>query len=387
MDVTRRACLGGIGAALGASVLPRTASAQVKPLPGLPSTMIWSVGDDDGPRFKEAKAIADALAKMHGTRVRLQPSERAFGRMEQLKERQVTHGWLGTEAFFAAEGLYAYAAPTWGPQDLRCLVGRMSSMSIVASQASGIKSLTDLKGKRFGFVPANAATNIKVEAILEAAGLGYKDLKVVEFASSREALTALVDSQVDCAGAAPSATSVQDTLAARAQDIQWIELPASNRDLWGKIQRALPLALPFTEDQGPGISEASPKALLGYRDPVVTVYADSNELDVHALTKGIVENYELYSPVLPILARWEMPKAAGYPMPIPFHDGAIKLHKEKGVWTPEHQKWQDGIVKRQGLLRQGWAEMLAKEPAAKGADAPKLLELWTPRRAEILKSL
>ena len=141
MDLTRRACLGGLGATLGASMLPSQTCAQVKPLPGLPSTMIWSVGDDDGPRFKEAEAIADALTKMHGTRIRLQPAERAFGRMEQLKDRQVTHGWLGTEVFFAAEGLNSYIAPTWGPQDLRCIGGRLSSMSIVASRASGIKAL------------------------------------------------------------------------------------------------------------------------------------------------------------------------------------------------------------------------------------------------------
>jgi hypothetical protein len=31
--------------------------------------------------------------------------------------------------------------------------------------------------------------------------------------------------------------------------------------------------------------------------------------------------------------------------------------------------------------------MMAKDAAAKGAEAAKLLELWTPRRAEILKSL
>jgi TRAP transporter TAXI family solute receptor len=386
MTSTRRTYLGGMTAAFGAAVMPGMARAQVKPLPGLPSTMIWSVGDDDGPRFKEAQAIADALTKMHGTRVRLQPSERAFGRVEQLKNRQVTHGWLGTEAFFAAEGLYSYAAPTWGPQDLRCLVGRMSSMSIVANRASGVKSLPDIKGKRFALVPANASTNIKVEAILEAAGITYKDLKVTEFTSSSDALAALMSGQVDCAGAVPSATSAQ-ALDARPDDILWIELPASDRDLWGKIQRALPLALPFVEDQGPGISTESPKALLGYRDPVVTVYAESNDLDVHALTKAIVENYDLYGPALPILKRWEMPRPAGYPTPVPFHNGAIKLLKEKNVWTADHQRWQDGILKRQTLLRQGWADMMAKEPAAKGADAAKLLELWTPRRAEILKSL
>ena len=386
MDPTRRTYLGGMTAALGATVMPGMARAQVKPLPGLPSTMIWSVGDDDGPRFKEAQSIADALAKMHGTRVRLQPSERSFGRMEQLKDRQVTHGWLGTEAFFAAEGLYAYAAPTWGPQDLRCLLGRMSSMSIVATQSSGIKTLQDMKGKRYGIVPANAANNIKIEAILEAAGLTYKDLNVVEFARSGDALAALMSGQVDSVGAAPNSTSAQ-ALAASPQEIQWLELPASNRDLWGKIQRALPLALPYVEDQGPGISKTTPKALLGYRDPVVTVYADANDLDVHALTKAIVENYELYSPALPALVRWEMPMPAGYPMPVPFHDGAIKFLKEKNVWSADHQRWQDGIVKRQGLLRQGWADMMAKDSAAKGADAAKLLELWTPRRAEILKSL
>lgn len=386
MDLTRRACLGGIGAALGAGAWPGHPHAQVKPLPGLPSTMIWSVGDDDGPRFKEAQAIADALTKMHGTRVRLQPSERAFGRMQQLKEREVTHGWLGTEAFFAAEGLYAYAAPTWGPQNLRCLLGRMSSMSIVAMQTSGIKSLADIKGKRFGRVPQNASIDVKVAALLEAAGIAWKDVTVVEFASTSDALSALLGGEVDCAGAAPHATSAS-AFEARAQDIFWIELPASNRDLWSRIQRALPLALPYVEEQGPGISKEAPKALMGYRDPVVTVFADANDLDVHAVTKAIVENYALYSPAMAIFARWQMPQAAGFPMPVPFHDGAIKLFKEMNVWTAGHQSWQDAIMKRQSALRQGWADMLAKDPAAKDADAAKLLGLWTTRRAEILKSL
>lgn len=386
MDFTRRAYLGGMGAALGAGLLPGKARAQVKPLPGLPSTMIWSVGDDDGPRYKEAQAIADALTKTYGTRVRLQPSERAFGRMEQLKQREVTHGWLGTEAYFAAEGLHAYVAPTWGPQDLRCLLGRMSSMSIVARQASDIKTLQDIKGKRYAIVRANMATNIKAEAIFEAAGLTYKDLVLVEFPNSADALTALLGGQVDCAPAVPASTSAR-LLEANPQDIHWIELPASDRDLWSKIQRALPLALPFVEEMGPGISKESPKALLGYRDPVVTVYADANDLDIHAVTKAIVETYEAYKSAMPILERWELPRSAGYPTALPFHDGAIKLLKEMNVWTGDHQRWQDGILGRRTMLRQGWADMMTKDHAAKGADAEKLRELWTPRRVEILKSL
>lgn len=386
MDLTRRACLGGMSAALGAGLMPRTAGAQITPLANLPSTMIWSVGDDDGPRYKEAQAIAEAIGKAHGTRIRLQSADNAFGRMEQLKERQVTHGLLGTEAFFAAEGLFAYVAPTWGPQDLRCLVGRMSSMSIVATRASAIRTLADVKGKRLARVPGNMALNFRIDAILDAAGIALKDLAVIEFPSSAEALAALVRGDVDCAGAVPTSISA-GALDGVADTINWIELPATDKDYWGRLQRGLPVALPFVEDTGPGISKASPKSIVGYRDPVVAVYADAVELEVYAVTKAIAENYDLYRQAMPIMERWELPRSIGYPSAVPFHDGAIRYLKEKSVWSAEHQRWQDGILRRQGRLRQAWADMMAKTPAAKDADAAKLTELWAPRRADVLKSL
>lgn len=386
MNLSRRAYLGGMGAAFGAGLLPRRAGAQVKPLPSLPSTMIWSVGDDDGPRYKEAQAIADAISKAHGTRIRLQPSERAFGRMEQLKERQVTLGLLGMEAFFAAEGLFSYVAPTWGPQDLRCLLGRMSSMSIVATEASGIRKPADLKGKRLARAPGNMALTYRLDAILDAAGISLKDLTLVDFASGNDALAALARGEVDCAGAIPTAGSAR-ALEPIADSIFWIEFPGSDKDFWSKLQRTLPILLPFTEDTGPGISKAAPKAIVGYRDPVATVYADAGELEMYAVTKAIADNFETYSQAMPILERWELPRSAGFPTTVPFHDGAIRFLKEKGVWTAEHQRWQDGVMRRSTRLRQGWAEMMAKEPAAKDADPAKLTELWAPRRAEILKAL
>ncbi len=386
MDLTRRAYLSGMGAAFGAGLMPGGANAQIKPLPSLPSTMIWSVGDDDGPRYKEAQAIADAISKAHGTRIRLQPSERAFGRMEQLKERQVTLGLLGTEAFFAAEGLFSYVAPTWGPQDLRSLLGRMSSMSIVATQASGIRTLADVKGKRLARVPENIALTFRLDAILDTVGIALKDLTVVEFASVSDSLAALGRGEVDCAGAVPTAGSAS-ALESQADAIVWIELPGSDKDFWGKLQRALPLVMPYVEDTGPGISKAAPKAIIGYRDPVVTVYADAGELEMYAVTKAIAENFDAYSQAVPILERWELPRSAGFPTALPFHDGAIRYLKEKNVWTADHQRWHDGMMRRHTRLRQGWAEMMAKEPAAKDADPAKLTELWAPRRADILKSL
>lgn len=385
MPLTRRECLAGFGAAVGSAALNGTAFAQAS-APNLPSTMIWSVYDVGASGYVEASAIADALGKAYGTRVRLQPSGTSIGRILPVKERRVSHGWLATEVFFAAEGLYEYAAPNWGPQDLRCLLGRVNSLSICVTKTSGIKKLADLKGKRYAIAKANTSVNAKIEPVLEAGGISYKDMTVVEFPSYGAALKALVEGKADAAGAALTTVSLRE-LEASSYGIDWIELPASDKELWAKIQRAIPLAAPYDETLGAGVSKEKPRAVMGYRYPMITVYGDAKEDEVYAVTKAIVDTYDTYKDASPIMERWQVKNAGAYPMDAPFHDGAIRLLKEKNVWTPDHQKWQDGLVKRHATLRSAWADMMAKDPAAKGADAAKLLELWLPRRAEVLKSL
>ncbi len=144
-------------------------------MPNLPSTMIWSVYDVGASGYVEASAIADALGKAYGTRVRLQLLAHRW-RILPVKERRVSHGWLATEVFFAAEGLFEYAAPNWGPQDLRCLLGRrVNSLSICVTKSSGIKKLSDSKAKRTPIAKANTSVNAKIEPILDAAGISYKD--------------------------------------------------------------------------------------------------------------------------------------------------------------------------------------------------------------------
>ena len=104
------------------------------------------------------------------------------------------------------------------------------------------------------------------------------------------------------------------------------------------------------------------------------------------MTKAITDNFELYRDATPLMGRWELPQSAGFPTTLPYHEGAVRFLKEKNVWSADHQRWQEGIMRRHERLRQGWAEMMSKEPAKSAAPAA-LVELWTPRRAEILKSL
>jgi TRAP transporter TAXI family solute receptor len=385
MTITRREYVTGVGALLGASLLPGRSVAQTN-LPGLPATMIWSVYDVGAAGYVEASAIADAFGKQFGTRVRLQPSGTSIGRILPLKQRRVSHGWLGNEAYFAAEGLFEYAAPDWGPQDLRVLLGRANSIGVAATKVSGIKTFADMKGKRYAYAKANTSVNAKIDPVFAAAGISLKDMEVIEFPSYGATMKALIEGKADAATASPHTVTLKE-LEASPNGIAWIAMPKSDTAFWAKVQAALPLAAPFKEDIGAGISKDAPVELMGYRYPMITVYADAKVEEVYAVTKAVGETYDLYKDASPIMSRWQLAESGAYPMDAPFHEGAIKYLKEKGVWSSEHQTWQDGISKRQGLLRQSWADMMAKEPAAKGADAAKLSELWLPRRAEILKSL
>lgn len=386
MNFTRRSVLGGMGAALGTGLVGGEAAAQAKSLPGLPSTMVWSVYDLGASGYVEASAVADALGKTYGARVRLQPSGTSIGRLLPLKQRRASHGWLATEVYFASEGLYEYAASDWGPQDLRTLLGRVNTLSIVATKSSGIKTLKDLKGKRYAIAKANTSVNAKVEPILQAGGISLSDMQVIEFPSYGATMKALIEGKADAAGASPHTVSLKE-LEASPHGIAWIELDSKDKALWNAIQRILPLAGPYHEDLGAGITKDKPVWMMGFRYPMITVYADAKADEVYAATKAIAETYDLYKDASPIMPRWQVSKSGLYPMDAPFHDGAIKYLKEKGIWSPAHQTWQDGIMKRQGLLRAAWAGMIAKDPAAKGADPAKLRELWAPRRAEVLKSL
>lgn len=390
MRITRRTYLkgtAGLAAAgmIGAPAIIRAASAQTA-LPNLASTMIWSTYDVGSTGYVEASAIADAFGKKYGSRVRLQPSGSAIGRLKPLTDGRVSHAWLANELFFSVEGLHEYCAADWGPQNLRTLLGRTNAFSVVATKVSGIKEPKDLKGKRFAIARANSSVNIKVEPILAFAGLTWDDVELVEFPSYGATMKGLIEGKADCAGVAPAAATLRE-LEASPNGIGWVALDPANKEGWARAQKAVPFVEPFQESIGAGLSADNPVWMMGYRYPIITVSADASVDEVYAMTKAVAETFDGYKDASPVMARWEAAKAGTPPMDAAFHDGAIKYLKEAGIWKPEHQTWQDASLNRHAKLQAAWADMMAKNADAKSADPEALQKIWYPIRADILKSL
>jgi len=87
------------------------------------------------------------------------------------------------------------------------------------------------------------------------------------------------------------------------------------------------------------------------------------------------------------MPRWQPDKAGTPPMDAAFHDGAIRYLKEAGIWKPEHQAWQSGMLKRHASMQTAWKEMMTKDPIARSLESTALQKVWEIRRAEVLRKL
>lgn len=371
-------------AAAGLTAGLSTAHAEEN-LPNLPSTMIWTAYGVGAAGYVEASAVAEAMGKKYGTRVRLQPSGSSIGRIKPVMDGRAAYGWLANELYFAMDGLYEYAAPDVGPQDLRTLMGRANALSIGVAKDTGITELSQLKGARFAVAKSNTSVFAKTEPILAFAGLSWDDLDIIEFPSYGATVKALIEGKADAAGFAPSSASLRELEATRG--IVWMATPPEDKAGWARMRKVVPFVDPIHETVGAGLSDDNPVWMLGYRYPMITCRTETSADETYALTKAVVETFDLYKDVNKVAKRWAVDKAGTPPMDAAMHEGAIRYFKEIGQWTPEHQAWQDGMLKRHASLKAAWDKLMAKTPNASSLDIPGMQKLWYPVRAEVLASL
>ena len=67
---------------------------------------------------------------------------------------------------------------------------------------------------------------------------------------------------------------------------------------------------------------------------------------VYGVVKAIFENSSEFVDSHPAAKYWTLTYKP-IALAVPYHDGAIKYYKEKGIWTAEDQAYQEKILKKQ----------------------------------------
>ncbi len=199
----------------------------------------------------------------------------------------------------------------------------------VTTEGTGIKQLSDLKGKRVVLGPAGAGFEYFLEPLLKAHGLTYDDMTVLN-GNYIAAGDMLKDGKADAAfmgGATPipAITSLCST-----QDVVFIKLDPDTPEKLKEYPFYFPVPVPA--DAYSDLDEE----LLGINvgNMQMLTHENVDEELVYQFTKLMYENREAITSMHPA-GKAINPKNVVRDTGTPFHPGAIKFYKEAGIWTAD----------------------------------------------------
>lgn len=202
-------------------------------------------------------------------------------------------------------------------------------MHAVTVDGTGITKVEDMKGKRVSTGSPGSATEVYANRVLEAAGLDHAKDIVKERLGVAESVNAVKDKKLDAffwVGGLPTA-AVTDLAATPNTKIKILDIAY--------------LAPKMNAKYGPLYAEATiPKATYKGMDAdaknstvwnIMAVNASMPEDLAYQLTKIMIEKREdlalVHKEALNIKPEWQTSNRAG----IPWHPGALKYFKEKGL--------------------------------------------------------
>jgi len=300
--------------------------------------------------------------------------------MLPLKTKKLDFVANGVGSYMAQEGLYEFGGKEWGPIPARLLMTNISSqtLAMITAADTGVKTVADIKGKRVSWVIGAPALNQNITAILAFAGLTWNDVQKVEFGGYGASLDAIVNNQSD-AGFSVSVSGKAYALEKSPRGIVYPVMPASDKEGWKRVQAVGPYFVPTKATDGAGISPDKPIETAVYPYPILTTMADRKADDVYAVMQAMDETYPMYKDAAPGNYGWGLDRQ-NLEWVVPYHEGAIRYFKEKGMWTDAHQKHNDMLIKRQQVLADAWKKVLAQN-----LEGDAHMAAWQRARASALR--
>ena len=196
-------------------------------------------------------------------------------------------------------------------------------IQVVATKASGIKTLSDLKGKRLSVGAPKSGTELNARAVLGAAGLSYKDLGKVEYLPFAESVELMKNRQLDATlqSAGLGVAAIRDLAA--SVEITVVEIPNSVVDKVGSpyVKGIIPAGT--YNGQTTDIPTAE---VVNY----LVTRADLSADIVYAMTKAMYEHLGDLAAAHSAAKGIQLQHALDG-MPIALHPGAERYYREKGL--------------------------------------------------------
>lgn len=204
-----------------------------------------------------------------------------------------------------------------------------NSMHVVTVEGKGIETFADLKGKRVSTGSPGSATEVMAFRQLEAAGLDKdKDVKR-ERLSVAESVNAIKDNKIDAffwVGGLPTAavTDLANTPGVKIKMIDNADLVPKMNEKYGNlyVQSVIP------KETYRGMDKDNQQASVMN---VLVANVSMPDDVAYNIVKTIFESRDDLIAVHQITAEFKLENQKQSSTPIPFHPGAVKYFKERGI--------------------------------------------------------
>lgn len=297
-----------------------------------------------------AAGMAKVISEHTAIKVSLKPYSGPQAWMPVMEKSGVELGILsGPDLGWAFSGTTTFDHPV---KNIRLLVkGDMGiTIGVVVRQDSDIQSLKDLKGKRVATqYGGNAVAQLAMDAYLASAGLSSSDITPVPVPEFSSGFKLLRENKVDATfGASPtSAASVETHAAIGVRALSFADAdPARVQEIPATTLKALtdriPGAVPMVGKQGTGYLEQD---TIGHTYPLtLAASADLSEEGAYQITKALWDHYQELHPLYTWLQGFTPETMFTTDPPAPYHPGAVRFFKERGIWTEEAEQNQRALL-------------------------------------------
>lgn len=225
---------------------------------------------------------------------------------------------------YQGEPPFSQAFPT-----LRMLLSNLDigRINVVVLEGSPLADICSLKGRRVGVGPSGHGSLANLREIFGAGcGFSFDDITPI-YLPYDQALSALGDGRLDAAVlyVSPPIPAISEFGATRA--FRLLPLTEAARDA---VVAKYPYYLKTLIPAGAYTGVTADVPVVGTSNGLM-VSADLSEELVYQITKATFENLERFRGSYPTIAGFTLEVAPQGGL-IPYHDGAIRYYRERGVW-------------------------------------------------------
>jgi len=266
--------------------------------------------------------------KEHGVRCSVESTGGSVYNINTVKAGELEMGLAQSDAQYLAYNGTGKFETQGAYKELRAVFSvHGEPFTVVARKDSGIKTFSDLEGKRVNIGNPGSGSRNTMEALMSAKGWTKESFKVAGELKASEQSKALCDNKIDAmlyvvghpSGAIKEATTTCDSVLVKVND-----------DSVAKFIGDKPYYSNMTIPGGMYRGNQNGTETFGMLATFVTSSKISEKI-IYNVVKSVFENFEAFKKLHPAFANLKKSEMVKAGLSAPLHRGAIKYYKEAGL--------------------------------------------------------